>query len=158
VRGVVWQLTDTKDQHAIYTALEAHFAPMATPEWLEVEKLADLTPAIERYYTLIGLGRYDNALALFRDRLSQATIYRLAAHRERIEWLERLFPDGAGSLPALAPRDQTFALTDLALSYQFCGQPGRSVPLFRRISEICWDDPRNLLEPISKLRSGVDWL
>ena len=45
MRGVVWQLTDAKDQRAVYTALEAHFEPMATPEWRKVETLADLTPA-----------------------------------------------------------------------------------------------------------------
>ncbi len=62
VRGVVWQLTDAKDQRAVYTALEAHFEPMAVPDEEAVEALADLSPAIERYHTLLGLGRYDDAL------------------------------------------------------------------------------------------------
>src|SRR5256885_5021479 len=48
VRGVVWQLTDAKDQRALYVALEAHFEPLVTPEWDRIETLADLTPAIER--------------------------------------------------------------------------------------------------------------
>ena len=94
VRGVVWQLAGANSQRAIYTALAAHFEPMATPEWEQVESLADLAPAIERYHMLVGLGRYDDAFTLFRDRLYHATFYRLAAHRERIAWLERLFPDG----------------------------------------------------------------
>jgi tetratricopeptide (TPR) repeat protein len=137
VRGVVWQLTDAKDQRAVYTALEAHFEPMATPEWGKVEKLADLTPAIERYHTLLGLGRYDDAIALFRDRLEYATLYRLAAHRERIEWLERLFPEGVESSPALSdPSAQGYTLNTLAQSYELSGQPGRSVPLYRRTKEI----------------------
>jgi hypothetical protein len=121
VRGVVWQLTDAKDQRVIYTALEAHFEPMATPEWDKVETLADLTPAIERYHTLVGLGRYDDAFALFRDRLDRAAIYRLAAYREWIAWLERLFPDGAAGLPALTSSDaQGYALNALA---QSCPSP-----------------------------------
>ena len=90
-----------KDQRAVYTALEAHFEPMVTPEWEKVETLADLTPAIERYHTLVGLGRYDDAFALFRDRLDYATLFRLAAHRERIAWLERLIPDAVDALPAV---------------------------------------------------------
>jgi tetratricopeptide (TPR) repeat protein len=136
VRGVVWQLADAKDQRAIYTALEAHFEPMATPPFENVEKLADLTPAIERYHNLVGLGRYDDALALFYDRLNRATFFRLAAYRERIEWLERLFPDGE-SVPALSNLSaQGFALNALAQSYEFSGQPGRSVPLYRRSIEI----------------------
>jgi tetratricopeptide (TPR) repeat protein len=40
-------------------------------------------------------------------------------------------------LPALtADGDQAFTLVSLALSYQFSGQPGRAVPLFRRHNEI----------------------
>jgi tetratricopeptide (TPR) repeat protein len=118
-------------------ALEAHFEPMATPEWKKVETLGDLTPAIERCHTLVGLGRYDDACALFPDRLEEATLFRLAAHRERIAWLERLFPDGAAGLPAVTTGgDQSYALNVLAQSYRFSGQPGRSAPLFRRASEI----------------------
>jgi tetratricopeptide (TPR) repeat protein len=137
VRGVVWQLTEAKDQRAVYTALEAHFEPMATPEWEKVETLADLTPAIERYHTLVSLGRYDDAYGLFRARLEYATLFRLAAHRERIAWLERLFPDGVDSSPALASAAQGSTLGTLALSYQSSGQPGLSAPLFRRDDEIC---------------------
>lgn len=137
VRGVVWQLADLKDQRAVYTALEAHFEPMATPDWEKVETLADLTPAIERYHTLVGLGRYDDALDLFQTRLSRATLYRLAAHRERIVWLERLFPDGVAGLPALtSDRDQSYALNALAQSYRFSGRPGRSLQLSQRSIEI----------------------
>ena len=137
VRGVVWQLTNAEDQRAVYTALEAHFEPMATPEWDKVETLADLTPAIERYHTLVGLGRYDDAFLLFRDRLNDATLYRLAAHRERIAWLEQLFPGGSTALPVLKGKGaQRYALNTLAASYYFSGQPGRSVPLVRRALEI----------------------
>jgi tetratricopeptide (TPR) repeat protein len=132
VRGVVWQLTTTEDQGAVYTAIESHFQPMVIPEWERVETLADLSPAIERYHTLVGLGRYDDAFVLFRDRLESATLYRLAAHRERITWLKQLFPDGVVGLPALTEdRDRSRALNALALSYLFSGQAARSVPLFR---------------------------
>lgn len=137
VRGVVWQLTDAKDQRAVYAALEAHFAPMATPEWEEVETLADLAPAIERYHTLVGLGRYDDAVALLHDRLEQATFYRLAAHRERTAWLERLFPDGVAGIPALADkRLQSYALQALGQNYFLCGQVGQAVRFLRRADEI----------------------
>ena len=101
VRAVVWQNTKASDQRAIYEAIGAHFEPMATPDALKVETLSDLTPAIERYHTLIGLARYDDAFVLFRDRLETPTNYRLAAHRERIAWLERLFPNGLSSGPAV---------------------------------------------------------
>jgi tetratricopeptide (TPR) repeat protein len=137
VRGVVWSRTTTDDQRAVHSALEAYFEPMPTPEWENVETLADLTPAIERYYTLAGLGRYDDAIALFRDRLSRATLFRLAAHRERTALLERLFPNGTANLPALSTeRDQSCRLNALALSYESSGEPGRSVPLYRRADDL----------------------
>jgi tetratricopeptide (TPR) repeat protein len=137
VRGVVWQLTDAEDQRAVYAALEAHFEPMATPDADDVETLADLTPAIERYHTLAGLERYDDAFELFHDRLSTATLYRLSAHRERIAWLERLFPRGVTELPALSSdRKRSVTLNALATSYRNFGQPGRAISQFRRAIEL----------------------
>ena len=141
VRGVVWQLTDAKNQHSVYTALEAHFEPMATPEWREVETLADLAPAIERYHTLISLRRYDDAFNLFSDRLTEAMHLRLAAHQELIACLERLFLGGVAELPALTnSRDQSRALDTLAVSYKVSGQPGRAVQLLQQANKI---DERN---------------
>ncbi len=137
VRGVAWQLTAAKDQQAVYAALDAHFEPMATPKSDEVELLAELTSTIERYNTLVGLGRYDDAFALFRDRLDHAMLYRLAAHRERIALLERLFPNGVAALPGLIrERDQSSTLNALAISYDSSGRPGQAAPLYRRADDI----------------------
>jgi tetratricopeptide (TPR) repeat protein len=138
VRGVVWQITDAKDRRAVYAALEAHFEPMATPDSRAVETLADLAPAIERYHTLVGLERYDDAALLFRDRLRDATLYRLAAHRERIAWLEQLFPHGVAELPALSDNTaRGYTFNELAMSYVCVGQPGRAFPLYRKAFEFC---------------------
>ena len=132
VRGVVWQLANAKDQRAVYIALEAHFEPMTTPDWVKVETLSDLTPAIERYHTLLGLGRYDDAFALFLDRLGEAVHYRLCIYREGIAWVERLFPDGVERPPALTSiKDQGTALHILAIFYKVSGQPRRSIPVYR---------------------------
>jgi tetratricopeptide (TPR) repeat protein len=136
VRGVVWKLVGTDDKLAVLTARATYFEPMVTPDWLEVETLADLTPAIERYRALVGLGRYDDASELFFDRLSSATLIRCAAHQERIELLEPLFPAGVENLPALMDRRLQYRTLDaLAVSYHYSGEPGRSVPLFRRAVE-----------------------
>ncbi len=136
---------------------------MPTPEWENVETLADLTPAIERCYTLVGLGRYDDAFALFWDRLEYATLFRLAAHRERIALLERLFPNGTAALPALSTeRARSYALNALAQGYLFSGEPARSVPLLRRaddLDERAGDKPNrqiglsNLSDPLREIGS-----
>ncbi len=151
VRGVVWQLADARNQRAVYTALEAHFEPMKVPKWSEVETLEDLTPAIERYHTLIGLERYDDAFSLFRDRIGDATLFRLAAHRERITWLERLFPDGIENLPTLSnENDRGEALNTLALSYEFSGQLGRAISLYQRCIEVDKDSGQAVFVNLSR--------
>jgi tetratricopeptide (TPR) repeat protein len=83
------------------------------------------------------LRRYDDALALFSDQLNRTTLWRLAAYRERIAWLEQLFPRGTAELPALtSDRDQRFTLNALALSYQYSGQPSHAMEFFRGAIEI----------------------
>jgi tetratricopeptide (TPR) repeat protein len=105
--------------------------------YLEVESLEDLTPAIEMYNTLIGMGHYDAAGRFFYESLEDATLYRLSASRQRVEILEMLFPDGLDQLPRLSSQDyQAFTLNALALAYKISGQPGRAVALYRRSNTI----------------------
>ncbi len=137
VRGVVWRLTDPKDQRAVYTALEAHFEPMVTPNWREVETINDITPAIERYHSLVGLERYDDAWDIFFDCLHYATHYRLAEHRQRIVWLERLLSGRGEEFPILTDRHRlSKALGALAISHYYIGQPRRAASLYRRAYEM----------------------
>ena len=138
VRGVTWSGVGEDDRQAIYGTLQVHFEAMPMVEdWHEVESLEDLTPAIELYDKLIGLGRYDDAFTIFRHRLACASHYRLLAGRRRIEWIERLFPDGTGAAPRLSnARDEGSALCELATGYSFGGQPGAAVPVLHRAREI----------------------
>jgi tetratricopeptide (TPR) repeat protein len=134
VRGVVWTGLSDDMRRDVYESLHEHFEAMPKIEdYQKVESLEDLTPAIELYNTLIGLGRYDDAFVAFQDRLSLATLYRLSASRQRAELLEMLFPDGLDQLPRLSnPARQAYTFAVLAQGYHFSGQPGRAVPLVRR--------------------------
>jgi tetratricopeptide (TPR) repeat protein len=138
VRGVVWSSLGDDARRDVYTSLNAHFEALPMiDDWEKVSSLEDLTPAIELYNTLIGLGRYDDAETLFYERLNKATLYRLSASRHRAEILETLFPDGLDHLPRLGRSDmQAFALNALATACLFNGQPGRAAPLFHRANEI----------------------
>src|SRR5207237_9189560 len=102
VRGVVWSGLGDDARRGVYTSLHTHFeaVPMIDDP-LKVNSLEDLTPAIELYNTLIGLGRYDDAQKFFYERLENATLYRLSANRQRVELLELLFPAGLEHLPRL---------------------------------------------------------
>jgi tetratricopeptide (TPR) repeat protein len=137
VRGVVWTGAAEGDRQAIAERMRAHFEPMPALEWDNVERLDDLTPAIELYVSLIRLGLFDEALEVFRDRLEDATLYRLSASRQRVELLEMLFTDGVEQPPRLRePRDQGFALNAIALGLDGSGQPGRALPCYRRACAI----------------------
>jgi tetratricopeptide (TPR) repeat protein len=86
---------------------------------------------------LIGLGRYDDAVRLFYERLEKAIHYRLIASRQRVELLEMLFPDGIAQLPCLSrPDRQAYTLNALAQGYQSGGQPGRAALSQRRANLI----------------------
>ena len=138
VRGVVWSGLGEDARRGVYKSLHAHFeaAPMIDDPF-KVNSLEDLTPAIELYNTLIGLGRYDDALDLFYKRLNKATLFRLNASRQRAELLGLLFPAGLEQLPRLNRQDaQAFTLNALAQSYQFSGLLERAAALFRHVNTI----------------------
>src|SRR5712691_7998073 len=67
VRGVTWTMLGNQDKQGIYMTLNAHFESLPNIDDKEVNSLEDLTAAIELYNTLIGLGRYDDALTLFYE-------------------------------------------------------------------------------------------
>ncbi|MGH9845005.1 MAG: DUF4062 domain-containing protein [Blastocatellia bacterium] len=137
VRGVVWSGLGDDTRRGVYTSLHAHFEAFPKISWRKISNLEDLTLAFELYNTLIGLGQYDNAFAVFRDRLENALRFRLSASRQMIELLEALFPDGMDQLPRLSrPSNQAYTFNVLALAYNLAGQPSRAVPLYMRHNEI----------------------
>jgi tetratricopeptide (TPR) repeat protein len=133
VRGVVWNALDAQAQQGLYAALNAHFSAMPAVRLEDVRSLDDLTPSIELYNTLIGMGKYDEAYALYDARLNVPMLRRLSANLQRAELLEQLFPDGTERAPRLSTKiAQARAINDLALAYQMSGQPTRAAPLFLR--------------------------
>ncbi|MGH1362913.1 MAG: DUF4062 domain-containing protein [Calditrichia bacterium] len=138
VRGVVWSRLDDTQRSDIYGSLRSHFEAMPMMEdYLKVETVEDLTPAIELYNTLIELGQYDAAFMIFYEKLDAATLWRLSASRLRVELLERLFPNGTDSLPSLSnSMTQAFAIDSLAGGYHFAGRPGTAVMIFERALRI----------------------
>lgn len=133
VRSVVWGRVSEEAKRDIYTGLHAHFETVPRIEnYREVNKFEDLTPAVELYNALVGMGRYSDACDLFYERLSKATLYTLSAYRQQVEMLEMLFPDGLDESPKLSKQDdQAFTLGSLAIAYHRSGQPGRAVSVQR---------------------------
>jgi len=92
VRGVVWSGLDDDTRRGAYTALHAHFEALLMIDEHEVSRLEDLSPAMELYNTLIGLGRYPDALLLFSQRLFDAMQFRLSSTQQQSELLEMFSP------------------------------------------------------------------
>jgi tetratricopeptide (TPR) repeat protein len=138
VRGVVWSGLPADTRNDVFASLQVHFEAVPKIEdYRQVNSLEDLTPALELYNALIGLGRYDDACDSFYNYINKATHFRLSSSRQRAELLEMLFPNGVDQLPRLSkPSDQAFTLNELALAYQFSGQPGCAAPLFHRTNMI----------------------
>jgi tetratricopeptide (TPR) repeat protein len=133
VRGVAWSGLSEVSKRRVYGALREYFERLPSVEFEKVDSLDDLAPTIELYNALIGLGRYEDAYVVFRDRLENATHFRLGASRFRAGLLEAFFPDGLGHPPRLAgPEHQAFALNSLAGSYHLSGRPSAAVPLYQR--------------------------
>ena len=137
VRGVVWTGLTDDARRGIYSSFHTHFKSLPETDEDKVGELEDLTPAIELYNALIGLGRYDDAFEFFISRIDNVMLNRLSTNRQRVELLEMLFPTGLEQLPSLAHiDDQAIALNALAQGYQYIGRPGRAAPLFSRSSTI----------------------
>ncbi|MBC7910172.1 MAG: hypothetical protein H7Y30_06710, partial [Pyrinomonadaceae bacterium] len=144
VRGVVWSGLRNSTRRDVYTSLHEHFNALPKLDnYLKINNLEELTPSIELYNTLIGLGRYEDAWKLFDERLNDALLYRLSITHQRIELLEMLFPNGVNHLPHLrVPDHQSHTLDALAQGYHLSGQPGHAAILFRRANKIDWEITR----------------
>jgi len=129
VRRYAYERLTAPDRIAAHTRLQDYFA--FVPELDTVEKLEDLAPVIELYYHTALAGELNEAIELFRDRISRTTYYQLSAYQLRIELLRILFVDGEDKLPRLKNKLwQAYTLGLLANSYSMSGQPRRAVPLW----------------------------
>jgi tetratricopeptide (TPR) repeat protein len=135
VRRYAYDHLAPPDRTVAHAQLRDYFA--AVPKMDKVHSLADLAPVIELYHHTVRAGQYDDAVALFEDRLSKVTFYQLGAYQLRVELLLALFPDGENHQPRLSDeRAQAWTLNGLANSYSLSGQPRHSVPLFEASIEI----------------------
>ncbi|MCK4735757.1 MAG: DUF4062 domain-containing protein [Methanophagales archaeon] len=124
-----------KDKESVHTQLIDYFAEIPAPK--KIESVDDLTPVIELYHHTVRAGRYDAALRLYRDRLSDLLYFKFGAYQIIIELLRALFPDGDDKLPRLKEESwQSWTLNELALSYLPSGQPQNVIQILENASEL----------------------
>jgi tetratricopeptide (TPR) repeat protein len=156
VRGVAWSRGDDSDRQAIAELMRAYFAPIPRTRLSEVERLEDVAPAIELYVSLVRLGRFDEALVVYKRKLHTALLDRLSVPRQQIELLEMLFPDGIEQSARLGgASDQSFTLYSLALAYGFSGQPTRAVSCWQRAEATDLNDPPSLARDLRNASASL---
>jgi tetratricopeptide (TPR) repeat protein len=135
VRRYAYDRMSAPDRTAAHTRLRDYFA--AVPEPDRVTRLEDLSAVIELYHHTVRTGQFDEARALYRDRLGESLYYHLGAYQVQIEMLLALFPEGEGHPPRLTEEShQSHALNELANAYSLSGQPRRAAPLFEASNAI----------------------
>ena len=128
VRRYAYDRLAGDERVAAHTRLRDYFAAVPSPQ--HVQKLDDLLPVTERFHHTVRAGHYDEALNLFRDRISRPAYYQFGAYQLLIELLRALIPDGEDKPPRLRnENDQAWTLNALANSYGLSGQPRQSVKL-----------------------------
>lgn len=156
VRGIVWEGIGHNNKQAIYQNLQAYFEAMPVVEHDEVQYLEDLTPSIELFNALIGLERYNDALAIFYERLSRQLQYSLSSHRQRAELLEMFFPNGIDQMPEVTRKtSKAFVLGNLARSYVYLGRPSEAVELYRKNIEVNGDKKNKVRTVVQGQLSNV---
>jgi tetratricopeptide (TPR) repeat protein len=131
VRGVVWSGAAESDRQTLAERMSGYFYSIPTIEEQKVEKLDELTAAIELYVSLIRLSRFEQATDTFRQRLDEPTL-RLNASRHRLELLGMLFPNGLEQPGRLSDDDQAWALHAIGQAYFYSGEPRLALRCFRR--------------------------
>lgn len=134
IRAVVWERMDASTRKSIYDAVyrQASKNLSSQPQdWKKVEKIEDLTPAVEVFHALVCLGRLKEALRIFQEHLDPHTLYRLSANDVRVELLEAVYTDlTKAAIQILDDPTQGKILNDFGLALKNVGKPKKSVPPF----------------------------
>ena len=120
-----------RDKEGVHSKLRDYFAVIPEPE--KIESVNDLAPVIELYHHAVKVGRYDEAMVLYENRLANHLYYKFGAYQTIIELLRALFPEPEDKLPRLKKEsDQIWMLIDLANSYAISGWPRSAVNTFQK--------------------------
>lgn len=144
VRGVVWATLNPAARHDVHGQLHAYFSAIPTPSWQLITSVEELTPAIELFYTLTNLERFEEAYSVFLENIESALLKRLSAGRLLIQLLELLLPNGPNTFPPLETKSkQSAVVNSLALGHDITGEPGKAAFFFERAVKIDQNDRRD---------------
>lgn len=129
------------EKEALHTRLRDYFATQPALTVEHVQSPTDLVPVMELYHHTARAGQYDNAYALFYDRLCVPLYWRFGAYQTCIDLLRELLPNGgdlatdAGPVSRLrlkAPSAQSWTLHMLGNALRLAGQLRDAVRLYQQ--------------------------
>jgi tetratricopeptide (TPR) repeat protein len=129
VRGVVWDGLDQASRHGIYDTLRSHFEAIPGVG-AEARTATDIRPAMELFNALVGLGRFDEAVGLYSQRIDGFSFVNAGMLHQQIAMLESLFPDGLDAAPGFSRAD--FVYAQLGYAYSRVGRLGAALDCQRR--------------------------
>ncbi|HEX3147773.1 MAG TPA: TIR domain-containing protein [Gemmataceae bacterium] len=130
VRRYVYDRLAAHTRASAHSRMRAYFATMPMTD--KVTRQEDLAPVIELFHHTCCTGQFDEAFALFRERLYEPLYLQLGTSQLCIDLLRALFPEGEDHAPRLKDISaQAWTLAMLANAYSRNGQPRRAVSLFQ---------------------------
>jgi tetratricopeptide (TPR) repeat protein len=123
VRGVVWNDLDEIQRKLLLGDLEQHFSAVSVEN--EHGSIAQAHAAIELTRALIGLGRFDDAAAVYFERLHGVRNFGFVEARmghDNIALLEGMFPDGVEAAPGVSKRYAVAITAQLGHAYDNAGR------------------------------------
>ena len=129
------------DKTGVHSRLREYFSDVPDVDVQKIESVDDLRPVIELYHHTVRAGLYEEAIELYRGRLTNQLYFQLGAYQVASELLGVLFPDGEDHLPRLeSKQNQSWVLNDLGRTYGRLGRPRDAAGLLERAARIDEDE------------------
>ena len=142
------------DKAGVHSRFREYFSDVPDVDVKKIESVDDLRPVIELYHHTVRAGLYEDALQLYKSRLTSQLYFQLGAYQVDAELKRALFPDGEDQPPRLeSKRQQGWVLNDLAATYSMLGRTRQAVVLTEQAVHIREEegDKRNLAVNLSNL-------
>lgn len=126
VRGVVWHGLNDVGRELVHEKVHAHLCSLSKITAPSISSMDDLSPAIELYFTLIALGRHNEAYIHYKENLDDILLLRMNRFLLASQLLEALLPSPSATHSTLSAKDNLYAMANLSYCYSYIGLPQKA--------------------------------
>jgi tetratricopeptide (TPR) repeat protein len=137
VRAVVWENIERRERETIFRVRREFFDAITPVPADKVKSIDDLTSTIELFYSLVGLGLYNDAFDIFARQLEPTLHDRLSLHRSAAELLTALFPKGLDDEPATGDYAKSWIFLWLGYSFAWLEETDAAISMLKRHGGHC---------------------